>query len=77
MLNAWLGSPPAGIAYPYGVPDVDVDAATQAAARAAGYRYGVVNAQRRWRRHLDPMALPRAAVGDTGADSFDAWLRVT
>jgi peptidoglycan/xylan/chitin deacetylase (PgdA/CDA1 family) len=74
-LDRWLGSPPAGVAYPYGVPDVDVDAATQADARNAGYLYGVVNASRRWGRNLDPMALPRAAVGDTGADSFDAWLR--
>ena len=34
-LSGWLGTPPAGFAYPYGVPGVDVDAATRHATRAA------------------------------------------
>jgi peptidoglycan/xylan/chitin deacetylase (PgdA/CDA1 family) len=76
-LDGWLGAPPAGVAYPYGVPGVDVDRATREAARAAGYAYGVVNARGAVSRGSDPMALPRAAVGDAGADAFDAWLRAT
>jgi peptidoglycan/xylan/chitin deacetylase (PgdA/CDA1 family) len=74
-LEGWLGVTPTGFAYPYGVPGVDVDGATRAAARAAGYAYGVVNAPGAMSRSPDLMALPRAAVGDVGADAFDAWLR--
>ena len=76
VLCEWLGSPPDGLAYPYGVPGVDVDGATRDAARAAGYAYAVVNASGAVSRRTDPMALPRAAVPDVGADAFDAWLRL-
>ncbi|MDA0164731.1 polysaccharide deacetylase family protein [Solirubrobacter ginsenosidimutans] len=73
-LHAWLGDAPAGFAYPYGVPGVDVDAATLKAASDAGYAYGVVNAPGSVSRRTDPMGVPRVAVADTGADAFDAWL---
>jgi peptidoglycan/xylan/chitin deacetylase (PgdA/CDA1 family) len=74
-LADWLGHPPAGLAYPYGVPGVDVDAATREAARAAGHAYAVVNTAGALPRRADRMAFPRAAVPDVGADAFDAWLR--
>ena len=46
--------------------------ATREAARDAGYSYAVLNGGA-WSD--DRMAIPRAAVGDVGADAFDAWLR--
>lgn len=74
-LSRWLGRPPAGLAYPYGVLGVDVDAATRDAARVAGYVYAVVNSAGALRRRTDRMALPRVAARDVGADAFDASLR--
>jgi peptidoglycan/xylan/chitin deacetylase (PgdA/CDA1 family) len=71
-LASWLGRSPNGLAYPFGVVGVDVDEATRRAARDAGYAYAVLNGCG-WPN--DPMAIPRAAVGDAGADAFDAWLR--
>ena len=69
---SWLGRSPDGLAYPFGVAGVDVDEATRKAACDAGYSYAVLNGGG---RPNDLMAIPRAAVGDTGADAFDAWLR--
>ena len=74
-LAGWLGHPPAGLAYPYGVLGVDVDAATREAAREAGHAYAVVNTAGALPRRADRLAFPRAAVPDVGADAFDAWLR--
>lgn len=45
-LEDWLGRRPAQLAYPYGTPGVDVDGATIAAARDAGYTLAVVNGGR-------------------------------
>jgi peptidoglycan/xylan/chitin deacetylase (PgdA/CDA1 family) len=74
-LAGWLGHPPAGLAYPYGVLGVDVDAATRDAAREAGHAYAVVNTAGALPRRADRLAFPRAAVPDVGAHAFDAWLR--
>ena len=71
-ISGWLGRSPDGLAYPFGVAGVDVDEATREAARDAGYSYAVLNGGG-WSN--DRMAIPRAAVGDVGADAFDAWLR--
>ena len=74
-LERWLGEPPAGIAYPYGVPGIDVTEETLAAAREAGHSFGVVNLPGAVVATTDRLALPRHAVADVGADDFDAWLR--
>lgn len=71
-LEDWLGDRPSQLAYPYGVPGVDVDAATIAAARSAGYTLAVVNGGG---RTGDRLRLPRRGVPAVGGDAFAAWLR--
>jgi peptidoglycan/xylan/chitin deacetylase (PgdA/CDA1 family) len=78
-LASWLGEAkrPAIFSYPFGVPGVDVDAATQAAVRAAGYTHATVNAPGLVHAKTDPYALPRLAVPDVGGAAFAQWLRAT
>ncbi|QEC46221.1 polysaccharide deacetylase family protein [Baekduia soli] len=73
-LEAWLGTRPAVFSYPFGVPGVDVDAATRAAARAAGYAAATVNAPGLVRAGGDPYAVPRLAVPDVDGAAFARWL---
>ena len=56
-LTAWLGSAPTAVAYPFGVWGVDVDLEVAQAARAAGYKLGVVHG--RGPEQADPMLLAR------------------
>ncbi len=56
-LTAWLGSAPTAVAYPFGVWGVDVDLEVAEAARAAGYKLGVVYG--RGPEQADPMLLAR------------------
>jgi peptidoglycan/xylan/chitin deacetylase (PgdA/CDA1 family) len=76
-LASWLGEPrrPAIFSYPFGVPGVDVDAATQAAARHAGYTHATVNAPGLVDATTDPYAIPRLPVPDVGGAAFAEWLR--
>jgi len=78
-LAGWLGAArrPTIFSYPFGVPGVDVDEATRAAARAAGYTHATVNAPGLVTAASDPFAIPRLAVPDVGGDAFAAWLRAT
>jgi peptidoglycan/xylan/chitin deacetylase (PgdA/CDA1 family) len=73
-LARWLGAPPAMFAYPFGVPDADVDATTHAVVRGAGFRAAVLNAPGIVSADTDPFAVPRHAVPDVDADAFRAWL---
>ncbi|HEV7749903.1 MAG TPA: polysaccharide deacetylase family protein [Baekduia sp.] len=73
-LEAWLGRRPTFFSYPFGVPGVDVDEATKAAARAAGYAGATVNAPGLVRAGTDPYALPRLAVPDIDGAAFARWL---
>jgi peptidoglycan/xylan/chitin deacetylase (PgdA/CDA1 family) len=76
-LASWLGASkrPAIFSYPFGVPGVDVDYATKAAARAAGYTHATVNAAGLVGATTDSYALPRLAVPDVGGAAFAQWLR--
>ncbi len=76
-LASWLGESrrPTVFSYPFGVPGVDVDQATKAAARAAGYSHATVNAPGLVDATSDPYALPRLAVPDVGGAAFAQWLR--
>lgn len=76
-IASWLGEPrrPTVFSYPFGVPGVDVDHATQAAARAAGYTHATVNAPGLVDATTDPYALPRLAVPDVDGAAFAQWLR--
>ncbi len=56
-LTAWLGSAPTAVAYPFGVWGVDVDLKVAQAARAAGYKLGVMYG--RGPEQADPMLLAR------------------
>lgn len=73
-LSAWLGSPPAGFAYPYGSPPSDFSAATSELVRRAGYDYAVANVPGRIDATSDPYALPRFSVPDIDGPSFARWL---
>jgi len=73
-LEAWLGPRPRAFSYPFGVPGADVDAATRAAARDAGYDLAVINAPGLVRAGGDPFALPRLAVPDVDGAAFARWL---
>ncbi|HWH92546.1 MAG TPA: polysaccharide deacetylase family protein, partial [Baekduia sp.] len=76
-LARWLGAAarPTVFSYPFGVPGIDVDAPTRAAARAAGYAHATVNAPGLVRADTDPLALPRLAVPDVDGAAFAAWLQ--
>lgn len=59
-LEHWLGgAPPAGLAYPFGIPGADLDGATRRAAETAGYAYAVVNQPGTIDARSDRYALPR------------------
>jgi peptidoglycan/xylan/chitin deacetylase (PgdA/CDA1 family) len=73
-LEGWLGTRPHVFSYPFGVPGVDVDGPTRAAAHAAGYRLATVNAPGLVRAGGDPLALPRLAVPDVDGPAFERWL---
>ncbi len=74
---SWLGEAkrPTIFSYPFGVPGVDVDDATKAAARAAGYTHATVNAPGLVHASTDPYALPRLAVPDVDGAAFARWLQ--
>jgi peptidoglycan/xylan/chitin deacetylase (PgdA/CDA1 family) len=76
-LASWLGEPqrPTIFSYPFGVPGVDVDGATKAAARAAGYTHATINAPGLITAATDPYALPRLAVPDVDGAAFARWLQ--
>jgi peptidoglycan/xylan/chitin deacetylase (PgdA/CDA1 family) len=75
-LASWLGESrrPKIFSYPFGVPGVDVDTATKAAARAAGYTHATVNAPGLVHATTDRYAVPRLAVPDVGGAAFAQWL---
>jgi peptidoglycan/xylan/chitin deacetylase (PgdA/CDA1 family) len=73
-LERWTGRRPAAVSYPFGVPGVDVDAGTLAAAAGAGFRIGVVNAPGRAGPRAPRLALPRLTAPDAGGTAFAAWL---
>jgi peptidoglycan/xylan/chitin deacetylase (PgdA/CDA1 family) len=73
-LEQWLGRRPSIFSYPFGVPGVDVDDATRAAARAAGYAAATVNAPGPLLPGGDRFALPRRAVPDLDGPAFARWL---
>ncbi|HEX5923700.1 MAG TPA: polysaccharide deacetylase family protein [Baekduia sp.] len=76
-LASWLGESrrPKIFSYPFGVPGVDVDTATKAAARAAGYTHATINAPGLVGATTDRYAVPRLAVPDVGGSAFAQWLR--
>jgi peptidoglycan/xylan/chitin deacetylase (PgdA/CDA1 family) len=70
-LAQWLDiDPPVGLAYPYGTPGADVDHATRASAKAAGFSYATLNVDGRVTRTTDRFALPRLAPANVGGDDF-------
>ena len=69
-LEAWLGTRPDLFSFPFGVPGVDVDADTRAAARAAGYAAAVVNAPGVVGPRTDRFAVPRLFVADLDGAAF-------
>jgi peptidoglycan/xylan/chitin deacetylase (PgdA/CDA1 family) len=73
-LKAWLGQDPSAFAYPFGIPNADVDSTTIAIVREAGFRCAFVNTAGLVTRHSDTFAIPRAAVPPLGADMFAGWL---
>jgi peptidoglycan/xylan/chitin deacetylase (PgdA/CDA1 family) len=73
-LEAWLGPRPTVFSYPFGVPGADVDAATRAAARAAGYAWATVNVPGLVGPGTDRFAIPRLAVPDVDGAAFARWL---
>jgi peptidoglycan/xylan/chitin deacetylase (PgdA/CDA1 family) len=70
-LEHWLDiESPCGLAYPFGIPGVDVDAHTRCAARSAGFRYAVLNSPGTVTAETDRYGLPRLPAENTGADAF-------
>jgi peptidoglycan/xylan/chitin deacetylase (PgdA/CDA1 family) len=74
-LAQWLGiDPPLGLAYPFGVPGADVDRATRAAARTAGFEYAMLSVAGTVTAATDRLALPRLAPGNVDARAFAALI---
>jgi peptidoglycan/xylan/chitin deacetylase (PgdA/CDA1 family) len=73
-LACWTGQAPTMFAYPFGAPDADVDATTQAIVCAAGFRAAMLNAPGTVTPRTDPFAVPRHAAPDLDAARFRAWL---
>jgi peptidoglycan/xylan/chitin deacetylase (PgdA/CDA1 family) len=73
-VEAWLGVRPTVFSFPFGVPGADVDDATRAAARDAGYAAATVNAPGLTGPGTDRFAIPRLAVPDVGGEAFARWL---
>jgi peptidoglycan/xylan/chitin deacetylase (PgdA/CDA1 family) len=74
-LARWLGTvPPAGLAYPFGIPGADVDRATTRAAAEAGFDHAVVIAPGTVTARCDHLALPRMPAPDVDADGLAALL---
>ena len=69
-----LGAPPAGLAYPFGIPGADLDDDTRRAARAAGFDYAVVNAPTGCGRGSDRFGLGRVAPPASAGRAFAALL---
>lgn len=70
-LEANLGIAAEGFAYPYGTP-ADVDTASVAAVRAAGYRWAVTNCAGNVRWAHDRFRVPRCLVRDWSAEELAA-----
>jgi peptidoglycan/xylan/chitin deacetylase (PgdA/CDA1 family) len=64
---ATLGLEPTGLAYPFG----DHDKQTLAAARSSGVRFACTTVADAVRRGADLFALPRIAIGNLDASSFE------
>ena len=71
-LEAWLRAPVPACAYPFGIPDADVNAASRAAARGL-FERAYLNVSEH--AQDDPLMLPRHTVPDVGATEFARWLR--
>jgi peptidoglycan/xylan/chitin deacetylase (PgdA/CDA1 family) len=71
----WLGQPPSGFSYPFGVPGVDFDATTRRLVAEAGFRHAVANHPGAVSARSDPYALPRYVVPDLPGEAFSGWLR--
>jgi peptidoglycan/xylan/chitin deacetylase (PgdA/CDA1 family) len=70
-LAQWLGiASPSGLAYPFGVPGIDVDDGIRAAARTAGFDYAALNTTGIVTADTDRYGLPRLPPENTGADAF-------
>jgi peptidoglycan/xylan/chitin deacetylase (PgdA/CDA1 family) len=70
-LEDLLGRPVRSFAYPAG----RYDARVEAAVRAAGYRLAVTTRRGWWRRHGDPLQVPRSFVEDASLAAFAAAAR--
>jgi peptidoglycan/xylan/chitin deacetylase (PgdA/CDA1 family) len=73
---AWTGSVPAGFAYPFGIPRLDLDRRAIDAVRVAGFEYAVVNQPVPVTKDSDRFALPRVYAPDLGGAEFRTWLRL-
>lgn len=69
-LAGWLGTTPTAFSYPFGVPERDLDATTQAMAARAGFTLAVVNAPGEIAPGADRYALTRAPAGDRPTAAF-------
>jgi peptidoglycan/xylan/chitin deacetylase (PgdA/CDA1 family) len=72
-LTQWLGTPPRGFSYPFGVPEAELDEATERVVRQAGFAYAVVNVPAPV-PGADIFAVPRRAVPDLSGAAFRSWL---
>lgn len=73
-LEGLIGRAVDQVAYPYGTTR-DVDAATVAAARSAGYRVAVTTAPGQVHRWSDPLRLPRFTIRNWDAAEFTRRLQ--
>ena len=73
-IGDWTGRRPRSFAYPFGVPGVDFDAASERIVAACGCAHAVALAPAPLTRRSDRYALPRHVVPDAGGDAFAAWL---
>jgi peptidoglycan/xylan/chitin deacetylase (PgdA/CDA1 family) len=75
VLEARLGAPVGGIAYPFGKLRHNVGAATFRLARDAGYQRGYVSLPRALHDRDAPFCIPRFGVGDDTVESLAAKVR--
>jgi peptidoglycan/xylan/chitin deacetylase (PgdA/CDA1 family) len=73
-LREWTGTAPRSFAYPFGVPRVDFDAATERIVAESGFAEAVAMTPGPLRPRCDRYALPRHMAPDVGGADFAAWL---
>jgi peptidoglycan/xylan/chitin deacetylase (PgdA/CDA1 family) len=73
-LREWTGTAPRSFSYPFGVPGVDFDAATEQIVADSGFAQAVAMAPGPLRPRGDRYALPRHMAPDLGGADFAAWL---